>query len=41
MAVLGSGKSFGELALINMKPRMATIRCEENTKFAILDKYEY
>lgn len=27
VSILGPGKSFGELALINSKPRMATIRC--------------
>lgn len=38
MAVLPSGASFGELALISNKPRMATIICEEDSEFLILSK---
>ncbi len=41
VAQLGPGKSFGELALIQNKPRMATIKCIEGTTFATLDKYDY
>ena len=36
--VLEIGNSFGELALIENKPRAATIKCKENCHFAVLDK---
>ena len=36
--VLGVGDSFGELSLIENKPRAATIKCRENCHFAVLDK---
>lgn len=35
---LGKGASFGELSLLEDKPRAATILCLENTRFATLDK---
>ena len=35
---LYSGASFGELALIDNKPRAATIKCKENSHFAVLQK---
>jgi CRP-like cAMP-binding protein len=38
---LGKGKSFGDLALIGSKPRMASIRCLEDTHFAVLSKQDY
>ena len=38
VAVLKEGKSFGELALISLKPRSATIRCITDWKFAVLSK---
>ena len=38
---LTSGMSFGELALINNKPRSATIICNENCDFAILEKKDF
>ena len=41
VAKLGDGLSFGELALIQSKPRMATIRTEIFTHFAILDKNSF
>lgn len=41
VVALKAGQSFGELALISHKPRAATIRCREKTKFAILDKKGY
>lgn len=34
----GPGYAFGELALLERKPRAATIICEEDCDFAILDK---
>lgn len=34
----GAGYAFGELALLERKPRAATIICEEDCDFAILDK---
>eukprot|EP01017_Pseudomicrothorax_dubius_P034028 TRINITY_DN4617_c0_g1_i2.p1 TRINITY_DN4617_c0_g1~~TRINITY_DN4617_c0_g1_i2.p1 ORF type:complete len:745 (-),score=89.20 TRINITY_DN4617_c0_g1_i2:47-2281(-) len=39
--VLRAGESFGELALINNKPRSATITCKEDCHFAILEKEYY
>ena len=41
VAILHSGKSFGELGLIRNKPRAATIKCIEDSHFATLDKYDY
>ena len=41
VAELGAGMSFGELALLNDKPRNATIMCKENTEFAVLEKVHY
>ena len=41
VGVLESGRSFGELSLISNKARAATIRCEEPTHFATLDKATY
>ena len=35
---IGQGCSFGELALMENKPRAATIICEEDCHFAILEK---
>lgn len=35
--VLPEGSAFGELALIDKKPRAATITCKENSHFAILE----
>ena len=36
--ILPTGSAFGELALMERKPRAATIVCKENSHFAILDK---
>ena len=41
VAVLGSGKAFGELALINNKPRAAKIVCLEECHFAVMSKSDY
>jgi CRP-like cAMP-binding protein len=38
---LKSGKAFGELALIKNKPRAATIRCNEDSHFAVMSKVDY
>jgi cAMP-dependent protein kinase regulator/cGMP-dependent protein kinase 2 len=38
---LASGKWFGDLALHSSKPRMASIRCLENTHFAVLSKQDF
>ena len=35
---LFSGSSFGELALMEKKPRAATIICKEDCCFGVLDK---
>ena len=35
------GASFGELALIHLKPRAATIICKEDCYFATLDRQGY
>lgn len=37
----GAGYAFGELALLERKPRQATIVCEEDSDFAILDKEHF
>lgn len=39
--VLSAGASFGELALMEKKPRAATIRCKEESCFAVLDKRNF
>ena len=41
VAVLPAGFSFGELALINNKPRAATIRAKTGWFFAVLNKEDY
>lgn len=41
VAQLETGKTFGELALIEQKPRMASIRCLEETYFASLNKKDF
>ena len=38
---LGMGKSFGELALIQNKPRAAGIRCLTQCHFAVMSKGYY
>lgn len=38
---LQTGQSFGELALIEQKPRMASIRCLQDTFFAVLSKKDF
>jgi hypothetical protein len=38
---LDDGKSFGEMALMNNKPRGATILCKENTHFAVMDRVDF
>ncbi|CAG9321785.1 unnamed protein product [Blepharisma stoltei] len=39
--VLKDGASFGELALLEKKPRAASIQCKEASHFAVLDKINY
>jgi CRP-like cAMP-binding protein len=39
--VLRAGDSFGELALIDNKPRAATIICKEDTHLAVLDQKHF
>ena len=41
IARLEAGGSFGELALIDGKPRMATIKCLKRCHFLVLSKKEY
>jgi CRP-like cAMP-binding protein len=36
-----SGDSFGELALLDNKPRAASIRCVEDCHFAVLEKANF
>ena len=38
---LEEGLSFGELALIDGKPRRATVKCHEDCTFAIYSKAQY
>eukprot|EP00330_Aristerostoma_sp_ATCC50986_P008843 CAMPEP_0114583680 /NCGR_PEP_ID=MMETSP0125-20121206/7377_1 /TAXON_ID=485358 ORGANISM="Aristerostoma sp., Strain ATCC 50986" /NCGR_SAMPLE_ID=MMETSP0125 /ASSEMBLY_ACC=CAM_ASM_000245 /LENGTH=52 /DNA_ID=CAMNT_0001777307 /DNA_START=325 /DNA_END=483 /DNA_ORIENTATION=- len=39
--VLPAGFAFGELALMDDKPRAATIHCEEDCDFAIIDRKNF
>ncbi|CDW74956.1 UNKNOWN [Stylonychia lemnae] len=41
VAKLVDGSSFGELALLEQKPRAATIRCLQNSHFMVLTKNDY
>jgi hypothetical protein len=41
IAKLKDGSSFGEMALINNKLRMATVRCLKNSTFMIISKESY
>jgi len=41
VAKLSSGSAFGEIALINDMPRMATIICLQDCHFAVLEKSEF
>lgn len=41
VATEGAGYAFGELSLLERKPRAATIVCEEDSDFAILDKEHF
>lgn len=38
---LRKGESFGEYALINKQPRMATIECATDCQFAVLEKSDF
>jgi CRP-like cAMP-binding protein len=38
---LTTGKAFGELALINNRPRAATIKCLTDCHFAVIQKDDY
>lgn len=39
--ILGPGNSFGELALINDKPRAATIHAVNECYFAVIGRNDY
>jgi CRP-like cAMP-binding protein len=39
--VLGQGEFFGEMALLNNKPRLASVFCEEDCEFGVLDKESF
>ncbi len=41
LVLLPTGASFGELALIENRPRAAEAYCPEDTQFAVLNKTEY
>lgn len=38
---LSVGESFGELALLTMGPRSATVRCKDKCEFAVLGKDDF
>ena len=38
---LNSGDAFGELALLENRPRAATIICKDNCHFAVLEKNHF
>lgn len=41
VAQLTKGKSFGDMALLDYKPRSATVKCITNWKFAVIVKEDY
>ncbi|EGR32337.1 cyclic nucleotide-binding domain protein [Ichthyophthirius multifiliis] len=41
VAIMPTGSSFGELALISNQPRLATIICEEDCDFLVLKKKDF
>ena len=41
VASLSAGAYFGELALLNGEPRTATVRCIEDTHFAVLTRNDF
>jgi CRP-like cAMP-binding protein len=41
IAKLHEGSAFGELALLEHKPRMATVRCLNTCHFMVLNKDNY
>lgn len=41
VSVLNAGQSFGELALINNEKRQATIKCDKDCLFAVINQAEY
>jgi CRP-like cAMP-binding protein len=41
IARLEGGSSFGELALIDGKPRFSTIKCTERTHFLTIHREDY
>jgi CRP-like cAMP-binding protein len=41
VATLPEGTSFGELALLNSKPRSATIVTKDQSHFAVLEKTDF
>ena len=38
LGLLSNGDSFGELSLIEKKPRAASVICESDSYFLVLDK---
>lgn len=38
---LGAGNAFGDLSLMGSRPRMASVRCLEETHFAVLSKQDF
>ena len=41
LTLLRQGEYFGELALINYKPRAASVICREESNFAVLERNDY
>ena len=37
LTILGAGEFFGEMSILNNKPRSASASCEEDTKLLVID----
>lgn len=41
VAVIKSGKYFGELALLEKKPRLATVKAKDKCHFAVIEGSQF